>query len=233
MSSDDSSPISSDDRSGSQPVESYSLRRSRKQPDPVVKDLGTPRANGRRHRTASADKEDTAAAKKVAKEEKAEMKRSMQLRDKLQEQEIKRIKKRFEKELNAALEDAKRLKLEKDTAVTTSEKWKTMHDELKTSTTAANKLTHKELTDSKNQCKKLMQDIVKLEKAAKQTQSAVVSSSKKHGGSTSSSQQQDNSLSVEDSIEAALRKALGGMSQSSVMPQTGATLRCVYIHVHK
>ncbi len=38
---------------------------------------------------------------------------------------------------------------------------------------------------------------------------------------------------VGEKIDAALRKALGGMSQSSVMPQTGATLRCVYIHVHK
>ena len=161
------------------------------------------------------------------------MKRSMQLKDKLQDQEIKRIKKRFDKELNAALEDAKKLKLDKDAAVATSEKWKTMHDDLKASSTAAYKSTQKELTDSKNQCKKLMQDIAKLERAAKQPQTAVVSSSKKHGGSTSSLQQQDNSISIEDSIEAALRKAMGGVSQPSVIQQTGATLRCVYIHVHK
>ena len=190
----------------------------------MVKDLGTPRANGRRHRSASADKEDTAAAKKVAKEEKAEIKRLMQSRDKLQEQEIKRIKKRHDKELNAAIEDAKRSKLEKDAAVVASEKWKTMHEELKASTTAANKLTQKELTDSKNLCKKLMQDIAKLEKAAKQPQSSVVS--KKHSTSTSSSQQQDNSIAIDDSIETALRKALGGLSQPSVMQQTGAL--CLY-----
>ena len=172
-SSDKSSPKSQNDLSGLQPAESYGLRRSRKQREPIVKDLGTPRANGRRHRSASADKEDTAAAKKAAKEEKAEMKRLMQSRDKLQEQEIKRIKKRFDKDLNSVMDETKRAKLERDSAVTTSEKWKTMYDELKASTTASVKMSQKELSDSKTQCRKLMQDISKLEKALIQLQSSV------------------------------------------------------------